>query len=163
MEDTDLRKIKVMVKNLSTGIVTYSLDTRHIRREWARKNQVIPIPADELQEALYDQGIFNLFKLGFLGIENSAQRKMIGLEYDGMDTPVIPFSDKEAKYLLVKEQDLDNFRLAIRGLQLGNIEVLIQTACELKNIDFNKQKIINEELGVDILTLIKNSEEDNKK
>ena len=60
----DLKNIKVMVKSLSTGAVTYSSDIRHVRREWLREGQVIPIPANELQEFLYDQGVYNLFALG---------------------------------------------------------------------------------------------------
>lgn len=162
MEEQDLRKIKVMVKSLSTGIVTYSLDTRHVRREWSRLGQVIPIPADELQEALYDQGTYNLFALGFLGIENSAQRKLVGLEYEGMGPVIEPFDTAKAKKLLLEETNLNTFKAKLQQLKLGNIEVLIQTACDLKNIDYNKQQIIKEVLGVDILTLVKNSEEDNK-
>jgi hypothetical protein len=162
MDEQDLRKIRVMVKSLSTGVVTYSLDTRHVRREWTRLGQVIPIPADELQEALYDQGTYNLFALGFLGIDNSAQRKLVGLEYEGMGPTIEPFDADKATKLLTQEQDLNVFRNKLQNLKLGNIEILIAVACDLKNIDYNKQKIIKEVLGIDIATLIKNSEEDNK-
>ena len=43
----ELSKIKVMVKSLVPGTVTYSNEMRHVRRIWQRQNQVIPSPADE--------------------------------------------------------------------------------------------------------------------
>ena len=46
----NLSRIKVMVKSLVPGTVTYSNDMRHVRRIWQRQNQVIAILADELQE-----------------------------------------------------------------------------------------------------------------
>ena len=79
MEEENLKKVRVMVKSLVSGTVTYKSDVRHVRREWSRQNQVIPIPADELQEVLYDQGVYNLFALGYLGIDNPDHRKLVGL------------------------------------------------------------------------------------
>ena len=64
----NLSRIKVMVKSLVPGTVTYSNDMRHVRRIWQRQNQVIAIPADELQESIYDMGVYNLFHQGYVGI-----------------------------------------------------------------------------------------------
>lgn len=154
----DLKNIKVLVKNLSSGVVTYSLDARHVRREWAREGQVIPIPADELQEAIYDQGTYNLFILGYLGIDNPDHRKLIGLEYDGFGPQVVPFDKNKAKALLAIE-DLDAFKRQLQTLKSGQIETLIMTAYEIKNIDYNKQKIIKDVVGVDLANLIKNNDQ----
>lgn len=155
--DEDLRKIRVVVESLVPGSVVYNCDARHVRREWKRQGQQIPIPADELQEAIYDQGTYNLFVQGYLGIKNPDHRKLIGLEYDG--NMVVPFTAQDARILLVNEQNLDKFRDKIRTLRPGNIETLISVAYTLKNVDYNKQKIIKDILGVDIITLIKNNDQ----
>ena len=154
----DLRNIRVLVKSLVPGTVTYSIDSRRVRREWTRQNQIIPIPADELQEGIYDQGIYNLFALGYLGIDNSAQRKLIGLEYDG-STSYEPFTSDVARQLLTEEQSLDTFREKISNLKIGNIETLVSAAYTIKDVSYDKMKIIKELVGVDITNLIRNNDD----
>ena len=154
----DLRNIKVIVESLVPGTVVYNWEARHVRREWKRQGQQIPIPADELQEAIYDQGTYNLFTQGYLGIKNSAQRQLVGLEYEGTDEKIVPFTVNDAKALLMDEQDLTVFTNKLRSLRPGNIETLISTAYAIKNVDYNKQKAIHDILGVDISTLLRNNE-----
>lgn len=156
----DLRNVRVMVKSLSTGAVTYSSDIRHVRREWLREGQVIPIPADELQEVLYDQGVYNLFALGYLGIDNPDHRKLIGLEYEGMGPQMVPFDRRRAQDLL-RNPDLKLFEEKLYDIRTktGQVETLIMTAYDMKDVDYNKQKLIKEILGVDLMSLIRNNEE----
>ena len=154
----DLRNIKVIVESLVPGTVVYNCEARHVRREWKRQGQQIPIPADELQEAIYDQGTYNLFTQGYLGIKNSAQRQLVGLEYEGTDEKIVPFTVSDAKALLMDEQDLTVFTNKLRSLRPGNIETLISTAYAIKNVDYNKQKAIHDILGVEISTLLRNNE-----
>ena len=156
--EEDLRKIRVVVESLVPGSVVYNCEARHVRREWKRQGQQIPIPADELQEAIYDQGTYNLFVQGYLGIKNPDHRKLVGLEYEGGDM-VVPFSVADARRLLVDETDLTVFENKVRSLRSGSIETLISTAYTLKNVDYNKQKIIKDVLGVDIITLVKNNDQ----
>lgn len=156
--EEDLRKIRVVVESLVPGSVVYNCEARHVRREWKRQGQQIPIPADELQEAIYDQGTYNLFVQGYLGIANPDHRKLVGLEYEGGDM-VLPFSVADARKLLVDETDLTVFENKVRSLRPGSIETLISTAYTLKNVDYNKQKIIKDVLGVDIITLVKNNDQ----
>ena len=156
--EEDLRKIRVVVESLVPGSVVYNCEARHVRREWKRQGQQIPIPADELQEAIYDQGTYNLFVQGYLGIKNPDHRKLVGLEYEGGDM-VVPFSVTDARRLLVDETDLTVFENKVRSLRPGSIETLISTAYTLKNVDYNKQKIIKDVLGVDIITLVKNNDQ----
>lgn len=158
--EEDLRKIRVMVKSLVSGTVTYSSDVRHVRREWSRQNQVIPIPADELQEVLYDQGVYNLFSLGYLGIDNPEHRKLVGLEYEGTGIMIVPFTSESARRLLLDEKDLNVFRQKVSNLKIGNIETLVQAAYEIKDISYDKMKIIKEVIGVDIANLIRNNDDD---
>ena len=159
MEEQNLKNIKVLVKCLVGGSVSYSSDVRHVRREWTRINQIMPIPADELQEVLYDQGTYNLFALGYLGIDNPDHRKLVGLEYDGSDRKIIPFTTDKARQLLVEEKDLNKFKQELANLRVGNIEVLVQTAYDLKDISYDKLKIIKEMIGVDITNLIRNNDD----
>lgn len=163
MDEQELKNTRVLVKSLVSGSVTYSSDIRRVRREWTREGQIIPIPADELRDVLYDQGTMNLFTLGYLGIDNPEHRKLVGLEYDGTDFKVIPFSSEQAKKLLVEEKDLVKFREKLASLKIGNIEVLINAACAIKDVSYDKMKIIKEVVGVDIASLIRNNDDTDTK
>lgn len=154
----DLSRIRVMVKSLVPGTVTYSNDFRHVRRIWQRQNQVIAIPADELQESIYDIGVYNLFHQGYLGIENAEHRKLIGLDSESFGSNA-PFSEVDAKKLLVEETNLDAFRSRIAGLQKGSIDVLVTTAFNLRNVSYDKINIMKEVLGVNITNMLSNDEE----
>lgn len=158
-EEQDLRKIRVLVKSLVPGTVTYSSEVRHVRREWTRQNQIIPIPADELQEVLYDQGVFNLFALGYLGIDNPDHRKLVGLEYDGSDMQYVPFTSDTARRLLLEETNLEVFKNKLASLKIGNIETLVSTAYDIKDISYDKVKIMKEMIGVDITNLLRNNDD----
>lgn len=158
-EEQDLRKIRVLVKSLVPGTVTYSSEVRHVRREWTRQNQIIPIPADELQEVLYDQGVFNLFALGYLGIDNPDHRKLVGLEYDGSDAQYVPFTSDTARRLLLEEKDLEIFRNKLASLKIGNIETLVSAAYDIKDISYDKIKVMKEMIGVDITNLLRNNDD----
>ena len=156
----DLKNIKVRVRSLSTSSVVYSSEIRHVRREWLREGQVILIPADELQEVLFDQGVYNLFAMGYLGIDNPDHRELVGLDYEGSGSQMVPFDKKRAEILLL-ETDLEAFkqRLALMHGKTGEIDTLINTAYEIKNVSYDKQQIIKAVFGIDLSNLIKNGEE----
>ena len=157
--EQNLQNIRVMVKSLSSGVVTYSSDTRHVRREWSRQGQIIPIPADELQEVIYDNGVYNLFALGYLGIDNPDHRVLVGLEYEGAQTKMIPFDAARAQKLLSNETSIEDFKKAIANFRSGHIETLVNAAYQMRTVDFNKQRVMAEKFGVDIVNLIRNNEE----
>ena len=73
---------------------------------------------------------------------------------------MVPFDRRRAQELL-KNSDLKTFeeRLYDIRTKTGQIETLIMTAYDMKDIDYNKQKLIKEILGVDLMSLIRNNEE----
>lgn len=154
----NLSRIKVMVKSLVPGTVTYSNDMRHVRRIWQRQNQVIAIPADELQESIYDMGVYNLFHQGYLGIDNAEHRRLIGLDDESFGTNE-PFSSADARKLLLDEQNLETFRKRISVLQKGSIDVLVTEAYNIRNVSYDKLNIIKEVLGINITNMLINDEE----
>lgn len=154
----ELSKVRVMVKSLVPGTVVYNNPLRHVRRVWSKRNQVIVIPADELQESIYDIGVYNLFHQGYLGIENAEHRKLIGLDNDSFGVN-IPFSDADAQKLLGDETKLDAFKAKIATLQPGSIELLTSVAFEMRNVSYDKVTAMKEILGVNITNMLKNDEE----
>lgn len=157
--EQNLQNIRVMVKSLSSGMVTYSSDTRHVRREWTRQGQIIPIPADELQEVIYDNGIYNLFAFGYLGIDNPDHRVLVGLEYEGSPVKMVPFDTTKAQKLLSAETSIEEFKKAIANFRSGHIETLVNAAYQMRHIDLNKQRVLAEKFGIDVVNLIRNNEE----
>ena len=157
--EEDLRKIRVVVESLVPGTVVYNCEARHVRREWKRQGQQIPIPADELQEAIYDQGTYNLFVQGYLGIKNPDHRQLVGLEYEGSPVKMIPFDNAKAQKLLSDETSLEDFKKAISNFKSAHIETLVGAAYQMRHIDLNKQRVLAEKFGIDVVNLIRNNEE----
>ena len=154
----ELKDIRVAVKSLVPGTVTYSNEMRHVRRIWQKQGQVILIPADELQESIYDIGVYNLFHQGYLGIDNPNHRKAIGLDDENYGTNE-PFSAEDARKLLMEESNLETFRQKISVLQKGSIEVLSTEAYNLRNVSYDKLNIIKEVLGIDITMMLNNDKD----
>ena len=126
-----------------------------------KTSQVISIPADELQESIYDRGVYNLFTLGYLGIDNAEHRKLIGLD-DEVVGEIKPFSSEDARKLLVEENNLATFRQKVSELKAGSVDVLIEEAYNIKNISYDKVNIIKELLGVNITNMLNNDQESTK-
>ena len=61
---------------------------------------------------------------------------------------------------MVDEKNLDAFRNKISNLKIGNIETLVNAAYEIKDISYDKMKIMKELIGVDIANLIRNNDDD---
>lgn len=158
MEEQNLKNIKIKVQSLVPGLVTYSNDMRHVRRSWNKQNQVLTIPADELEECLYDVGTFNLFHQGYLGIDNPQHRELIGLDNESFGK-CVPFKDVDARKLLSEEPNLEVFRNRISVLQKGSIDVLVTEAYNLRNVSFDKLNIMKEVLGVNITNMLTNDQE----
>lgn len=153
----DLSKVKVMVENLSEGTVGYKDENRRAKRRWNSVGQKLLIPADELQEVLYDDSIKRLFTLGYLGIANKEHRVLIGLDIEGYQT-VVPFSTKEASDLLALNTTETIFRSRIKALQGNAKDVVAKVAATTDSLSQMKMKVIKEELGIDILSIMNNQQ-----
>ena len=152
----DLSKVKVMVENQSNGTVGYKDENRRAKRRWNSIGQKLLIPADELQ-VLYDDSVKRLFTLGYLGIANKEHRVLIGLDIEGYQE-VVPFSDKEALALLSLNVTETAFRAKIKNLQGNAKDVVIKVAATTDSLSQMKMKVIKEELGIDILSIMNNQQ-----
>ena len=95
---------KVKIVSLVSGRVVLSVPELRLKRVWDKKGAVKIIPFDQLQEALYEPGVTELFEGGCLGIDDMEQKIALGLEPEGAEEPVniITIDDAQRKrYLTV--------------------------------------------------------------
>ena len=60
----------VIVTNMINGNISIKKPHLGLNRQWQRFGQKMRIPFDILEEALWDEGVRNLFSTGYLYIEN---------------------------------------------------------------------------------------------
>lgn len=141
------RKITVISTQPNVGINCRELN---FRRTWEKKGTKIIIDEEKLQELMYDFGVQNLFKMGYLYTEdlNEEEKNDLGLEESG-----IILNDAQLKaFLTVKP--LKEFEEILPKLTFACKENLIKIAKEMTSIDVGKIMAIKNTYNVDLVPAI---------
>ena len=147
---------KVKVKSLISSRVVISIPDMRLRRVWEKKGAVKIIPFDQLEEAMYNPGVENLFREGVLGIDDMEVKIKLGLEPEDAQEPVniIVLDDKQRERYL-KVLPMHEFRQKIKELPKEQIVELAHYAIEHEIADFDKSELLQKVAGIDILSAIK--------
>ena len=146
---------KVKVENLISSRVNIVIPELSLRRVWEKKGAVKTIPLDQLEEAMYNPGVENLFREGILGINDMEVKKYLGLEPEDAEEPVniITLNDAQRKrYLTV--MPTPEFKEKIHELPLEQVRELAQYAIQNEIANFDKAEIIKKMIGTDIIATI---------
>ena len=152
---------KVKIVSLVSGRVVLSVPELRLKRVWDKKGAVKIIPIDQLQEALYEPGVIELFEGGCLGIDNMEQKIALGLEPEGAEEPVniITIDDAQRKRYLTVLPFVE-FKEKIKELPREQIEELANFAIENEIADFEKSEVLRQYTGKDIIGAIKLNRDD---
>lgn len=152
---------KVKVKSLVSHRVVLNVPDLRLRRVWEKKNAVILIPYEQLEEAMYSPGVENLFRDGVLGIEDMETKIALGLEPEGATEPVniIILTEQEMlRYLTVLP--MHEFRKKLKELPHQQIMELANYAITHEIANFEKSDLIKQYVDVDIMSAIKLNRDD---
>ena len=152
---------KVKVASLVSQRVVLTVPDLRLRRVWERKGAVATIPFEQLEEAMYNTGVENLFRNGILGIEDMEVKIALGLEPEGAKEPVniITLNDDQRKrYLTV--MPFHEFKEKIRELPIEQINELAAYAIQHEILDFDKAEEIKKYVDVDIMRAVKLNRDD---
>ena len=152
---------KVKITNLVSSRVIISIPSMRLKRVWEKKGAVKTIPFDQLEEAMYEPGIETLFTEGYLGIEDMDVKKKLGLEPEDAVEPVniIVLTDEQRKrYLTVLP--ISEFRAKVKELPHEQVVELANFAIENELVDFEKDAILQQMTGKDIVNTIKLNKDD---
>lgn len=152
---------KVKVASLVSQRVVLTVPDLRLRRVWERKGAVATIPFEQLEEAMYNPGVENLFRNGVLGIEDMEVKIALGLEPEGAKEPVniITLNDDQRKrYLTV--MPLHEFKEKIKELPVEQINELAAYAIQHEILDFDKAEEIKKYVDIDIMRAVKLNRDD---
>ena len=147
---------KVKVKSLISSRVVISIPDMRLRRVWEKKGAVKIIPFDQLEEAMYNPGVENLFREGVLGIDDMEVKIKLGLEPEDAQAPVniIVLDDKQReRYLRVLP--MHEFRQKVKELPQEQLIELANYAIENEIADFDKSELLLKLTDIDIISAIK--------
>lgn len=150
---TDLTR-KVPVRSRARGKVVYIIDALRVRRVWEKPGDVINISIDELVELRTVKGGQTLLDK-YLVVEDDEAITML---YDYELPPEYKYGEAEIDYLLhagTNEQLFDALDYAPEGV----LQMIRAMAIKNKPDTTAKVEAINKKFNIDLLTVIKNAED----
>lgn len=150
----------VEVKNMIQANVSISKPEYGINRHWSGFGQIMKIPFDNLEQAMWDSGVQNMFTSGILYIDNLQDKIDLGLEPADTTEPVnIVLLDEKKMENLLKNVPLSVFKTEVSQLTRVQVDSLITYAINKQLIDPAKCSWLKDLTGKDILKAISQKED----
>ena len=149
-----MEKVKVISK-VNHRVLVKSSDL-HYSRQWPKKDSVVTIEREILEELMYDPGFKYMIDTGMLYIEDLQIKKDLGIEPEDVTEPVnvIVLEDKEMRnYMTI--MTFTTFKEKVKTLGYEQINALVDFAINNKLMDFDKCNLLKEISGRDIIQAIK--------
>lgn len=146
---------KVIVESMTNATVGVHVPDIRLHVNWERKGAKKPVSFELLQQAMYDPGVEYMFKEGMLYIDDMEAKIALGLEPEDAKEPqnIIVLDDKQRRrYLTV--MPLADFKTAMGTLPSEQIKALVDFAVQNEIIDMEKDKVLQELTGVNIVKAI---------
>ena len=152
---------KVKVVSTVYGTVTVQLPNINFTRVWPDKGAAVMIPFAVLEEGIFDTGFNNMLRDGDLYIEDMEVKKDLGLEPEDANEPqnIIVLSEKERQYYWT-ELSLVGFKDKVKKLSKAQLEELADYAIEHRIMNVEKNKVIKEACGRDVIKAVQLVEQD---
>lgn len=155
---------KVKVINMVNHQVHVGSDELRFSRTWPRKDAVVQIESDILNELMYDPGFEYMIRTGILYIEDMNVKKDLGLEPEDATEPenIIVLTDAQRKDYMIK-LPIAEFDEKVRKLGIEQQKALVDFAIKNRYGDFEKSKILKELTGRDVVKAIQLSMQNEEK
>lgn len=147
-----------MVKSGANGIVNLFEPFSRLDITWTKKGEKKPLNLNQLQEAIWTEGVANLFRDGYLIIdEKDAHDIMVTLglesEFEGAEQLINVLTEAQQKRLLTSAP-FGEFKETVGNLGYEQIQLLAEYAIDNKCTDFDKCSLIKELVGTDVTKAI---------
>ena len=141
--------------------VVVSIPELNFKRTWAKRNAVINVDSEKLQEMMYDPGFSYMLEQGVLYIEDMEEKKELGLEPDDAEAPqnIIVLSEKEQRNYMIKLTQKE-FEENVKKLSHEQVMSLVDYAIANKLSDMSKCEFLRKLCGRDITAIIRNGADD---
>lgn len=150
---------QVLLKNMMDAVVSVVKPDYGIRRKWNKRNQVMALPFDIVEQLLWDRGFRNLIDSGILYIEDMQTKIDLGLEPEGADQPVNIRSLNDQDMQNIWNAPIAVFKKEIEELPQIQIDNLVEYAIAHDIADAAKCGHIKQLTGKDILKAISNKQD----
>lgn len=146
---------KVKIINMVDHVVHVGSDELRFNRTWPRKDAVVTVDSDLLNELMYDPGFEYMIRTGILYIEDMDVKKELGLEPEDAIEPenIIVLNDAQRKDLMIKVP-ITEFEEKVNKLGKEQQKALVDYAIEHRYGDFEKSKILKNLTGRDVVKAI---------
>lgn len=144
---------KIKVTSMVPHKVGLIIPEFRFSRNFTGVGQTILIEEEILKEGMYSKGVSNLFRNGTLKIEDKDMRIELGLEVPASSQQVITLNPTQMKALLIAKP-FKEFKEEIEKLSKEQLNLLVEIAAENKITDYEKNKLLKEKTGKDVLKMV---------
>lgn len=143
------KKIKII--NQVNGLVGVSLPNLNFTREWLTKGQIVTMPYDILEEAMFDPGFKNMIDQGILYIDDLEAAKSLGYEDEEVKVPTKyqRFTEQKLKDLILNSS-FENFEKTFKKIPSEQRQELCDWAVTLRLRDPQKIAFLKENMNFDV-------------
>ena len=158
--ENQTQKVKVVSKIRNK--VTVRVPDLRFNRSWMAAGASVTIDKDLLEELMYDVGFANMIKMGILYIEDMEVKKELGLEPEDATEPVniIVLSDREKAQYWSNNLSTVGFKDKIRKLGQAQLLELADYAIDHQIMNIEKNNVLKEACGKDVINAIRLQEQD---
>lgn len=151
---------KIKITNTADHRVGVNVPELRFNRKWASKGSSVKISRSIVEELLYDPGFRYMIDNGILYIEDLATKKELELEPEDVKAPknIIVLTDGQKKNYLTT-MSLKAFKEKVETLSDEQVNALADFAIEHNYLDVDKNKILKQRTGKDILQAVRLKEE----
>lgn len=147
---------KVKVVSTLRNKVSVNVPDLRFSRAWPAAGASVSIEKETLEELMYDVGFKNMIESGILYIEDMPTKIELGLEPEDATEPVniIVLSDRDKRYYLT-QLSLVGFKDKVKKLSRAQLEELCDYAIQNRLIDIEKDEILQQVCGRDIVNAVR--------
>jgi len=152
---------KVKVVSQVNHEVSVNIPDLRFRRSWPARGSSVSIEREILDDMMFDVGFKNMITAGILYIEDLDVKKDMGLEPEDATEPqnIIVLSEKDKQYYWTG-LSLVGFKDKIKKLSKPQLEELADYAIDNKIMNVEKNKVIKEACGRDVIKAVQLLEQD---
>lgn len=157
MEDN--RRIKI--KSGANGVINLFDRYSRLDMTWNKKGSIKPVELGKLKEAVWTQGVANLFIDGYLLVDEKDSKDILielGLETATEETeevePVINVLTDPMRKRLMTSAPFGEFKETLKSLNYEQLQLLAEYAIENSYTDYERCDYIKSLISVDIIKAV---------
>lgn len=142
---------KIKIRNTIDHLVILNVEDLRLRRE-IMPNQTVNIDAEKFEEAMTYTGVQNLFKYGYLRVENAPTEIEEAMEDAGLtEQEIHGFLSMGELVEAFENKPVNELKELLADCPAERFNFILEAMDKVKNLEFAKVKMVKDLLGINYI------------